>query len=628
MLSPHERVSLLDALRPPAGFTLDAAVGTSFTLDLEALLTAPIAFALFEASEAEPDDPSAEPVGLLEAIRRYASRITVFCQAGQIALPTRHRAVFAWLEEAVVEIRAPRPHHLFHPKVWLGRYREVRSDRQMLRVLCATRNLTLDNSWDTLLRLESEPREPGQDAGVALGNAALAAFFARLAELGTHPISIERTSMIRSLASDLEHTPLLPPEPFDRVTFEVLGLDSDARGPFPEGSDRAVVVSPFLSESFLERFVQSHRVAALVSREESLDRINPRILNRVDRLAVLNAAVDLAPPEVDRPASATSNDEAVVPSEAVDPNMTFGGLHAKLFAFDTTEDAIVVTGSANATEAAFDGNIEVVAVLHGPRAAGVSALLAESSGETTLSDLLVDYRPLERANEETDQDKLELELDELRRRLAEVVFTATIGAEADHYRLRLRGSRAMPSLDADEFEIVVWPMTLAADQSGIGFEPARVPDATFDVSFEGITSFFGIRLSARRGSARHSTTSLVNAVLEGGPADRHARLLAAMLRDPDRLLRYLLLLLADEDTLSAAAVAGAGGRWLTRWLGRGWDEIPLFELLVHAVERFPERLDHIERLLEDLEEQRAVVLPPHFEEIWTPIWACRERNRS
>src|SRR5690606_21820011 len=125
--------------------------------DLEALLTAPIAFALFASQDAEPSDDGLEPVGLLEAIRRQSSRITMFCQSGQIAVPARHRTVFAWLEAAVHEVAAPRPHHIFHPKVWIARYAARSGTTRVLRVLCGTRNLTFDTSWDTLLRLESDP---------------------------------------------------------------------------------------------------------------------------------------------------------------------------------------------------------------------------------------------------------------------------------------------------------------------------------------------------------------------------------------------------------------------------------------------------------------------------------------
>jgi hypothetical protein len=41
MLEPDGRTLLLDALRPPLGYQLDAAAGTTYSLDLVSLLTAP-----------------------------------------------------------------------------------------------------------------------------------------------------------------------------------------------------------------------------------------------------------------------------------------------------------------------------------------------------------------------------------------------------------------------------------------------------------------------------------------------------------------------------------------------------------------------------------------------------------
>ncbi len=88
MLEPDRRLLLLDALRPPPGMSLEAAVGTTFSVDLEALLLAPIAFALFDARLAETGDPErTDPLAVMEAVRRHASRIDMFCQAGQIKMP-------------------------------------------------------------------------------------------------------------------------------------------------------------------------------------------------------------------------------------------------------------------------------------------------------------------------------------------------------------------------------------------------------------------------------------------------------------------------------------------------------------------------------------------------------------
>src|SRR5687767_6042393 len=95
MLEPASRLLLLDALRPPSGYRLDHAVGTTFSLDLAALLAAPVGFALLDR-EADDGRPVTDPVALLEAVRRNADRIDIFCQAGQIALPPEYRPIISY----------------------------------------------------------------------------------------------------------------------------------------------------------------------------------------------------------------------------------------------------------------------------------------------------------------------------------------------------------------------------------------------------------------------------------------------------------------------------------------------------------------------------------------------------
>jgi len=52
-LTPETRVLLTDALRPPAGYRVEAAVGTTYSLNLTALLLAPLSFALFDQGNAD-----------------------------------------------------------------------------------------------------------------------------------------------------------------------------------------------------------------------------------------------------------------------------------------------------------------------------------------------------------------------------------------------------------------------------------------------------------------------------------------------------------------------------------------------------------------------------------------------
>src|SRR5262245_19636257 len=122
MLEPETRQLLLDALRPDPEFELDLAVGTSYSLDLLALMTAPVAFAMFDREQADGsliDDP----IATLESLRRYGSRITLFCQAGQIAKPPDFRSLLVYLEESVYPVVPRNPDRIFHPKVWCIRYR-------------------------------------------------------------------------------------------------------------------------------------------------------------------------------------------------------------------------------------------------------------------------------------------------------------------------------------------------------------------------------------------------------------------------------------------------------------------------------------------------------------------------
>jgi hypothetical protein len=625
MLDPHDRASLYEALRPPAGYDLDCAVGTSFTLDLEALLTAPIAFALHDARTSDTSVDGTEPVGLLESIRRYASRVTVYCQAGQISVPSRRRSVFTWLEDAVVEVTAPRAGRLFHPKVWAVRFREVDGDLQVLRVLCATRNLTFDTSWDTLLRLESEPYRPDYADAPVAGQVSLAVLFASLPARAVRPRFSRRNDQLASLVADLRAVPLIPPAPFTEVVFHV--LDGMTPGwPLPDGGS-CLVISPFVTPPFLERLAGSVRVLALLSREESLDRIPRPVLDGVERLAVLSSALDV---HSDGDEALDDEQTHLQVSEHADPGRRLFGLHAKLFVFDGADGPRWFTGSANATDAAFGGNVEVLAELRAPTDSDglrPTDLLQAGAEGTGFADMLVDYRPLPEPSAPDDAEKLDRRLDQLRHRLISADVRGEVAARDDGFVLSLRSEVALPTaaeLELDGLEVEVWPITLDRRASGQPLDTGRPVDVQFTVTLEGISSFFGVRATARKEELETATSFLVNVPLHGAPEDRESRLLAAMLADPARLLRYLLMLLDDRYADDPTGEGGAGAAWVGRWARAGSGEVPLLELLLRAVRRDPSRLDHIDRLLHDLAEQRDEVLPPGFDEVWDPIWAHRQ----
>jgi hypothetical protein len=99
MLSPNERHLYIEALKPPAGYSFDRGVATTFSLDLITLLIAPLSFALFECREEK--ELYLDRLDILEALRRAADKLAVFCQRGRIYIPSTSSLLYSYLEQMV-----------------------------------------------------------------------------------------------------------------------------------------------------------------------------------------------------------------------------------------------------------------------------------------------------------------------------------------------------------------------------------------------------------------------------------------------------------------------------------------------------------------------------------------------
>ena len=183
MLAPDNRALLLDALRPPPDHSLDRAVGTTFTLDLEPALMVPLAFSGFRFD----DDP--DPIEIMEALRRMSERLDIFCQAGGISPAAWPSDLVALLEKSIHEVRRPRPGRIFHPKVWVLRFLDSLNEL-CYQLVVLSRNLTASRSWDTVLWVDGKPqgRRPIAD------NAPLGRFIASLSAFTFVELPAERHS--------------------------------------------------------------------------------------------------------------------------------------------------------------------------------------------------------------------------------------------------------------------------------------------------------------------------------------------------------------------------------------------------------------------------------------------------
>jgi len=610
VLAPKDRTLLLEALRPPPGFRLDLAVCTTYSLDLMALLVAPLAFTFFDWEE-EDGQPTRDPNALLEAIRRHVDRIHVFCQAGQIAVPPTYRMLFSYLESSVHEVRAHKSDGVFHPKVWMLRYAND-GEAPQYRLLCASRNLTFDRSWDTLLVLDGVAGKRPEKK-----NEPLARFLRALPAMAVQALPGSAGDSLIELADEMGRVEFQLPENVEEIDFWPLGLPGEQdTWPFPERADRGLVISPFLTEGTLARLSISGE-QTLISRIDSLGTRGPKQLGGYEVFALSDAA-DL------------EAEEGAEAEAARDTSAELSGLHAKLFAFDVAGVGRVWTGSANATNAAFHNNVEFLVEMRGrSQHMGVEAILCPAQkGINVLRDLLEPFTPYEEGGVDSTQQKLDQMLTALRRFVVslELELHAEL-ADEDHYDLSLSPT-SKPAQPEGECELRCWPLTLKQEVGAQHVSPdSHAPLLFPGLSFEALTTFFAfegrVSIDGRSGSCRF----VLNLPGTGFPDNRRQRLLRYMLKDREQVMRYLFLLLGDVGTLSISDITGssryAGGGAMDGGFRAG---IPMLEALVEALDRHPEKLDQVARFVTELRStgDGRDLLPEDFDQIWAPLWQARE----
>lgn len=620
MLKPGDRRVLLEALRPPQGYRVDRALAATYSLDLLALLVAPLSFSLFDrlvdrSTEADGDRDPIGATALLQAVRVHAEQLTVFCQAGAIVRPARYRQLLTYLEGSVVEVGAPGG-GVFHPKVWIQR---LTGDGPVLyRLLVGSRNLTFDRSWDTLLVLEGELRD--RTNAIAM-NHPLGDFVESLPDMAIRSVSSGLKKEVARIAGEIRRVQFEPPVGFDEIRFWPLGLEGKARAPF-EGQriDRMLVASPFVAADTLKDLSATGGGHVLVSRPEELAKLPPSSVASFDEVLVLNEGAE---PELD---------------DFLSADTAARGLHAKLYVADQGRRACLWTGSANAAHAAFHHNVEMLVQLGGKKGdVGVDAVLGQDGGAVSLRALLVPFSPAEVPSQPNPIDELlEERLHRLKLAVARRPWHAKVTRDAgdrETYTVLLDSRGAPVPLDGG-VTIRCWPITLSPDHAA---DPALSPESTSVMfagcSFQALTSFFAFSLRAEEQGRAQETVFLVNAPLDGAPDDRRARVLLAMLDDPAKVMRFLRLLLAldaaagIEDLLGltdGADTAAPAARW-----GRG-GETPLLEALLRALDHDPRRLEEFDRTVSELRAAPggAALLPQDLDAIWGPIRAAWEARRA
>lgn len=614
MLGPGRRQLFLDTLRPPDGYMLDRAVGTTFTLDLMTLLAVPLAFTFRDAQD-HNGQLASDPFSVLEGARRFADRIVLFCHGGRTGVPRAGQPALAFIEQSVVASFPPRRGRstgVFHPKLWVLRFKardKAESGSIRYRLICQSRNLTFDASWDTSLVLDGELARD-RVRGFSI-NRPLSDFIQSLPTLASEPISDTGAESTEVIADELRRVRFDPPEGYELSRFLPFGVRR-ANPAYPDHEHRPLlVISPFLDGEFLRSMARPRPRSVLISRREALLTAPAHAIGVFDEVFAFRSGLE---PEAE-------DTEELLPPLA--------GLHAKIFVIDDGWRARVGVGSANSTAAALGNpprNVEFMVELVGRKSkCGIDALLAPFvQGEAgTFRDLIEPFDPNEAGT--LPEDETESRLDQLLDSAAEAMAQVSLTGKVDdtgsgRYGLRIELDE-FPKLPAEIGGVSCWPATLtAASQQPV------VHGAEFTgLSLVELSAFLAIEIRAKVNGKSKTRRFARTICLIGLPEDRMPRLIASMLRDKERFMQLLWLLLSpDQDVsvgdLSLLSNAGSDAGWGVAVPG-------LLERMLETLGSDPTRLDAVASLLADLrktEEGRKLV-GPDFDAVWDAVWTVREQ---
>ena len=352
-LDPHGRSTLRNVLSPPDGYQLEHALGTAYSLDAETLVTIPLFAAGVGAEDLD------KLVGI-SRIYELGARLTLLVQGDRIAISKRwasSRPLLRLVGDAVVPCSIK--DGSFHPKLLVLEFVSIdQPGKRLVRIVIATRNLTTDNSWDSVVVLDQAL------TGVCIpGLAESVSGLAQFVNDQSHP-AVERCKQIGRALKNVRFQPLHGITDLEVRLFHPGSQNAEEVRKMLRGDD-LLIISPFVRQGFLDKLAAQAGVCE-------------------GRRWLVTRPVDVPATAFTKYQVFKISDTAVPAHDVSDAQEAQGrlvGLHAKIYLASSKKGGtrLVVT-SANATPSGWTRNVEVAATGMAKAAAlQVPVLLAENN---------------------------------------------------------------------------------------------------------------------------------------------------------------------------------------------------------------------------------------------------------
>lgn len=604
MLNPNnDRLDYGQILAPPLGYNLDFAVGTTYSLNLDALVGASLALGLSEETDSELMN---NPVCLLEALRSTGDSLALFCEGGQIHMPNRVTPLYILLEKMVFSVKTPKrkraaAYPSFHPKFWLIRYKN-NDDVLQYRVIVLSRNLTFDRSWDIAYYMDGYQTDDTTDK-----NEPICDFLRYLiSQVPSTENGRKKIKKIRSLIRELSNVRFEPEEKaFYDYEFIPNGLKKASGGIyqfketdlFKNTFHEILIISPFLSGGIIRDFndrnlrsVSSDARYMLITREMSLGRLKSEDVSRFRIYTMRDAVIDGE--------TAISEETEDIQNQDIQKQ----DIHAKVYMIRKYSSSDLYLGSLNASHNAVYGNIEFMIRLRSKRRyLDMDKLTASLFGtEKDGSDNPFQEVTLQNAMIDNEDEKAKA-LDAIVKEINRSNPSAIVKADVEEY---YSASVHFEGCDTKGYQVDIRPLL-----------SRRSEEFSRDIIFTRLTitqlsEFYVISVS----NDGQTVERVLIIPTESLPEDREKQVVSSVVSNKDCFYRYIAFLLGDDSILSMLEVNSTGGDTHYTMNRQGYHVPAIYEKMLQTAAVNPEKFKGIEYLMKTISEDG--IIPEDFKKLY------------
>lgn len=593
--SAKDRINYGEMLMPPIGYKLERAIGTTYSLDLETLTAVSIALGLIEDTDSELIN---NPISMLSALQKISDRIVVFCEAGQIKLPSKPNALCLTLEKMVVPVTVPfdkkiNRYPAFHPKTWLLEYSNEDGEKKY-RFVVMSRNMTFDHSWDVACALDGDTSSSGEVSAEPVVE--LLRFLRK--QLNKELVNYSRQhSDLSYMIKTISQVRFYVENDFSECVIMPMGIgsgsyDMASNWLFTEKFHELVVMSPFLTGSVIAGFNDPGKTLTgttrtLITRRSEL----PKIANgKASNFDVYVMKDDI----IDGESSISDGEDEKSERESGKQD-----IHAKIYVRRKYHTTDLYLGSMNASYAAINSNIEMMirlrtknSVLNGKRF--LNDIMGEDQEGKKNPFELVSLDDIDESEDTSLQDSVEQKI----KKVCRIKMSATVESSNGRYNIHIKAD-----IDQKMDGVIIRPLRSNK-------ESELLSEMEFDsLDMLQLSEFYVVAVTIDDCTLER----VIMISTSGIPEGRDAEIIKNVIKTRNQFIEYVAFILGDDyvqSFLENKKAAGGYGEWDQN------SAMPaVYEKMLKTSVSDPDRLGEIQYITKAIEEEE--IIPPEFREMYS-----------